>query len=228
MKAVFSFGTVKLSTLELDKFLPREENPLVVYVIHPLGNGDFGDCCLGVGNNGASCCAIKFFHHLSSYSSTKQAEDERMNWNKVYGDIEEIPKCFTWKIAGQEACLVMPYLQPVPANERLSLLDDGTIRQTLKQFAKSGFTHSDVKWRHFGWFGKQLFMSDLSSIEKSSTGGDVSSWLEACLASLEKSSGTSRQNITPNRRNEPQSGGKRKSSLAGLADDGSNRSPEQV
>jgi hypothetical protein len=55
----FAFGTVKLKKLQLDKFVPNTIQE--IHVIHHIGSGANGTCCLGVSKTGGSCCAIKFF-----------------------------------------------------------------------------------------------------------------------------------------------------------------------
>ena len=154
-ESTFSFSTVSVERLQDQSFPPNGKQTRRIHVIHPIGSGEFGDCCLGVSEGGASVCAIKFFHKSSHRSAEGQAEDERRNWQYVYGQNEEIPACFTWVIAGQEACLVMPYLRPIASIDRRRLLDENTILKALKQFASTGYIHSDMKWRHFGWWKKK-------------------------------------------------------------------------
>jgi len=151
-------------------------------------------------------------------TAKKQALDELNNWNRVYGNKEEIPKCFTWEILGQEACLIMPYLRPVSIGDRHRLLDDGTILKTLTQFAESGCIHEDVKWRHFGWLEEKdkdpkLILFDLGWI-KESTEEQIASWFKESVALLNRKAGIYQQSM-PNR-NQMQSGRKRKGSTGPL------------
>jgi hypothetical protein len=122
------------------------------------------------------------------------------NWNTVYGK-EKGFKCESWNIAGS-VCLVMPYLKAVKADQRHQLLEDDTISNALTEFAKSGHTHSDIKWGHFGWSGKQkklIFLCDFGAIKKS-TKAEIKSWHEASIALLKQSAGTKQQLATPNKR----------------------------
>jgi hypothetical protein len=112
----------------------------------------------------------------------------------VYGEEKDFA-CFTWNIAGSE-CLVMPYLIPVKADQRHELLGNGTISNALTKFAKSGHTHSDIKWRHFGWFEDELLLYDLGGI-KSSTEAEISIWYTASIALLTESAGPEKQPATP-------------------------------
>jgi len=211
---VFSFGTVPLTQFNPAKFLPNGEHTEIIHVIHPIGSGEYGDCCLGVSKGGASCCAVKFFHKMKGLTAKQQAENELSNWNKVYGGRSEIPKCFMWKIAGQEACLVMPYLRPIPISDRRRLLDEGVILQTLKYFSDSGYIHKDIKWRHFGWCKDSkgignLILFDLGCI-KQSTEEAINDWLNTSIASLESKAGPAQESTCTPNRNQAQLGKKRK------------------
>jgi hypothetical protein len=116
----------------------------------------------------------------------------------VYGK-EKGFACKTWKIAGSE-CLVMPYLIPVRADQRHELLENDTIRKALTKFAKSGHTHSDIKWRHFGWLGDELLLNDLGAIELS-TKAKISNWCEASITLLTESVGA--KSSRPHRKKRP-------------------------
>jgi len=203
----FSFSTVSVKQLQVQTFPPNGKNTKRIHVIHPIGSGEYGDCCLGVSDGGASSCAIKFFH-----KSSEQAENERRNWEEVYGQNKGIPACFTWAIAGQEACLVMPYLTPIPSSDRRRLLDDNTIRKALEQFASTGYIHIDIKWRHFGWWKETLILLDLGLIKKSSE-LEIVHWVEKSLATLvKKASGVTAQQLSTPKH----SGRKRKGSAGSL------------
>jgi hypothetical protein len=190
--ATFAFSTVNLTNLNLDKFIRTGVN--VIHVIHHIASGEFGSCCLGVTSNGAACCAIKFFHGLKGTTPAVQAEAELKNWNLVYKH-ERSFKCLTWKAAGSK-CLVMPYMRPVNAHNRHDLLDKDTISKALKEFSSTGYTHRDIKWRHFGWWEDKLFLCDLGEIARSNK-AEVKKWLGASIVSLRKSAGIKQQPRTP-------------------------------
>ena len=200
----FSFSTVSVNQLHVQSFPPNGKKTKRIHVIHPIGSGEYGDCCLGVSDGGASSCAIKFFHKSSNGSAKEQAEAERRNWEEVYGQNKEIPECFTWAIAGQEACLVMPYLSPIASSDRRRLLDDNTIRKALEQFASTGYIHSDIKWRHFGWWKETLILLDLGLIKESSE-PEIARWVIKSLTTLEeKASGPTAQQLSTPRFEEAQ------------------------
>jgi hypothetical protein len=186
---------VSLTKLNLGKFIRNDVK--VLYVIHHIASGEYGSCCLCVTASGTACCAVKFFHRLNDVDLANEAQAELENWKTVYED-ETGFTCRTWECAGSK-CLVMPYLKAVKADQRHQLLEDGTISDALRKFAVSGHTHSDIKWRHFGWFGKKLFLCDLGAI-KSSNEAEISDWHEASIALLRQSAGTKKQPATPKNR----------------------------
>jgi hypothetical protein len=182
---VFAFSTIRLKKQpKLDSFI--QEGTRQLFVIHHLGMGASGNCCLAVTRNGGSCCAIKFYHH-NLQEQDQLAGRELDNWNSVYGKVNNFPKCKVWRVAGGP-CLIMPYLHPIPAVERQTRLTDGSIKKALQMFAKSGFVHEDVKWRHLGKWNmgtpnEIIVLLDLGLIRKVRDELEGESW---CTESFEK------------------------------------------
>jgi Family of unknown function (DUF5898) len=170
---VFAFGTEQLKELHLHAYNPELG---CIYVIHHLGTGEHGSCCLGISDGGFSCCVVKFYH--SKADSKSLAESELHNWNAVYGNRENTspPICRTLPVPGGK-CLVMPYLFPVKDFERQSLLEDGTIEQVLRKFAELGYIHNDIKWRHFGYWESKLYLIDLGDIKEQKEQQKATSWV---------------------------------------------------
>ncbi|KAG7339119.1 hypothetical protein IV203_025848 [Nitzschia inconspicua] len=71
---IFSFGSVQVNSLNLNKY--KATPPL--FVIHHLGMGEYGNCCLAVSRYGTSCCAVKFFHRVDGRDRLAMEELERM------------------------------------------------------------------------------------------------------------------------------------------------------
>ena len=138
---VFSFGTMKLTKVNLDAFCKADN----LHVIHHLGIGGSGNVCLAVSDKGESACAVKFYHE--TFRQKELAQEELENWRHVYGNDNDIGNPYIIHTANGE-CLVMPYLHPIPPESRAKMLN-GTIQEVLRLFAKSGFFHRDIKWRHF-------------------------------------------------------------------------------
>jgi hypothetical protein len=77
-----------------------------------------------------SCCAVKFFHRFAKKSNPDIAINECSNWNKVYEKIDKFPKCRVIK-AAEVNCLVMPYMHPIPEEDRLKWTEDSSIEKAF-------------------------------------------------------------------------------------------------
>ena len=182
----FAFGSVKIASLKYQQF-PRSDVKRL-YVVHPLGYGAFGECCIAVTENGC-VCVVKFFRSPSDGNSSENcAESEMNNWNEVY-ERKAVPKCFT--MDGPEGpYLVMPFLKPVALEDRKKLLEECKIKTALESFASSGYIHDDVRWRHFGWWGEDLLMLDLGGVTKEPDESRVRCWIDRSLCILQERIGT--------------------------------------
>jgi hypothetical protein len=191
----FAFGTVKLKKLQLDKFVPN--NIQAIYVIHHIGSGANGTCCLGVSSKGGSCCAIKFFYRLQDGGeASNQAETELRNWEKVYGNDIFLPKSFVWQCPSTSgSCLIMPYLNPIPVLERSGVLD--RIDEAMKRFCKSGYIHLEPNWRHIGTWNKEIYFCDLGSIKKMPDKESIARWRTTTMGKLRASASSQEDAIQP-------------------------------
>lgn len=206
---VFAFGSIKLNQLNLDSFCETE----CIHVIHHLGMGDFGSVCLAVSSTGGSCCAIKFFHDRGERE--EYATAELANWGKIYGCDELLPKPYTLR-AAEGSCLVMPYLHPITTpQQRQEFLKDGTIRDLLRRFAKSGYIHTDIKWRHFRllkipstssrWCGtthrqEKIYLIDLGMQTLAKHDNDekkITEWIDGSIKDLETKNTLEPETKTP-------------------------------
>lgn len=166
-----------------------------VHIIAPLGWGSTGCVCFAVAKTGVGCCAVKFFHKSERESRSKAnlediCDQELKNWKKVYEG--ELPECrVAHDVHGK--VLVMPFMEPIPAQARKSLLEKGDIKEALKRFASKGFTHPEVFWRHFGFFGegkeRKLYLLDLGRIQESNGEEHKRAWIDSSLESLRESQG---------------------------------------
>jgi len=78
----------------------------------------------------------------------------------------------------------MPYLKPIEMAARQAVLLNGTIAATLFHVAESGYLHNDIKWRHFGYFGKMLYMCDMGDVKDIPTAFDEDGWVMSSMATL--------------------------------------------
>jgi len=186
-KDQFAFGSVTTKSLTWQANFPKRVTKLSV--VHPLGYGDSGECCIAVTGNG-SVWVVKFFRgHKDMDPIKERVGSELQNWNVVYGEKKDLPKCFTMDVPNGP-CLVMPFLKPVLVEERKKLLDECKIKTALKFFASSGFIHCDVQWRHFGWWHNDLLMLDLGNVKRVDDKSQRQKWIIGSLGLLTKRIGT--------------------------------------
>jgi hypothetical protein len=190
---VFAFSTINLDKINFNKFNPNLKR---LHVIHHLGRGDSGNCCLAVSETGSSCCAVKFFH--PSASRPDDIADECGNWNTVYSKLKDFPNCRVVK-TGNGWCLVMPYLHPIPKGDRWQYIENGQIETALKQFCESGFLHPEIMWRHIGlWQKNQVVLLDLGTLEKQSDKVKQDDWCKKSIEELrQKAGGQKDAKVTP-------------------------------
>ncbi len=175
----FAFSTRTLTSLKLQTFVKKN---VEIYVIRHLGMGNSGNVCLGTTKDGG-CCAIKFYHD----SEERQfAEQECKNWKEIYGDGDGDFQAFLHKTP-EGPCLVMPYCQPIPEEDRQGLLDDGSIKEALEKFADSGYIHRGTKWCHFCRWKDEILLIDLGPnglerVEKK----DRNQWIEKAIETLQQ------------------------------------------
>jgi hypothetical protein len=56
--------------------------------------------------------------------------------------------------------------------------------------------HADVKWRHFGYYQKKLYLFDLGIVSEVTKGdSEVKTWIKASLEGLRSSMGTAEAGI---------------------------------
>jgi hypothetical protein len=136
---------------------------------------------LGLSGEGNGCCAVKFFLRRDDRNPRVLADKELENWTKVYGKV--LPACRVGKLPNNAGYLCMPYLQPIPRNQRLQEMNN--VKEALKSFAESGYKHNDIRWRHFGSYEGKMYLCDLGHIEEL-TEADSETWIEESLRLLEK------------------------------------------
>jgi hypothetical protein len=162
-----------------------------VHLIFPLGGGQKGSCCLARTVRGKTC-AIKFFHTESwdetQGTPTQVAKIEAQNWWKINHQ-----KAIVKNVPGhtERPCLIMPFLQPIPKVERKECLQN--LGPALERFARSGFIHVDLKWRHIGRFQGNIMFCDLGQDGLEELEGNeerksrVESWIAEVLDDLTQS-----------------------------------------
>lgn len=161
------------------------KNHTLIFLIYHLGVGETGDCCLALNYSGTGCCVVKFFVRLDGEGTLKLAEAEFENWRKVYGQDEKLPGCWVGQLPNNDGYLCMPYLKHVRSAQRQGVIENGQVEQALTRFAKSGFQHNDVGWRHLGFLGKNLYLFDLGEISELPK-DEAKSWVETTLEDLKR------------------------------------------
>jgi hypothetical protein len=162
------------------------ENAKNIYLIHHLGSGESGDCCLAVTKTGdQKCCVVKFFLKQEGESTRRQlAIKEWKNWKEIYWESGFLPKGHLGYLPNDDGYICMPYLKPIPMAQRSSRIIDGSVEKALRHFLEVGFKHDEVYWRHFGFFEKHLYLLDLGGVTKFGPGDDKEKWVEASLENL--------------------------------------------
>ena len=77
----------------------------------------------------------------------------------------------------------MPYMMPIPKNERMQLIDNGKIKTCLEGFVQTKYIHQDVKWRHFRRWQDVIYLIDLGEVSKLGE-KDPNSWVENEMSGL--------------------------------------------
>lgn len=195
-RGTVSFGTVQIKELALHNFADSETAEL--YVIHPVGNGDNANVCLAIASKGKSCCVVKFYHVKADRAQLASVEET--NWNKVYHNVNS----FKARILDLEdgPCLVMPYLERIPKEDRGVVLRKGLIKRALLRVSDAGLKYTDIKWHHFVRRPKQVtgntdasryisqdrevYIIDMGSegVTKKGSDFELSNWLQSCEAKL--------------------------------------------
>ena len=144
-------------------------------VLRQLGCGADGVVHLVAGHAQSgvtvSVCAAKRFHDGGEAKATAERECERAaNISKGVLDATY----FSVRQVGTHTAFFMPYFEPVPADERLGVLDSNEFGALMDRIAEAGlqpcFADNEVHWRHVGMFrnedGKQLTMIDLGRFDE--------------------------------------------------------------
>ena len=117
--------------------------------------------------------------------------NEFQNWKTIYEkevyEKDDLPLSHVRTIFTNQSCLVMPYLGPINVANRKTLLDNGEIRRALEAFASKGCIHSDIKWRHFRLWKKNVFLIDLGDIRRDQRPTEINDWYSTSLKYLQES-----------------------------------------
>lgn len=153
----FNYKQVNLEYgIQFDDTPLKEDNNF--YVIHQLGYGDSGACCLACTEHSAPC-VLKFFRRSEKFSKGNvdevkaEADAEATNWNTIYGSdysFDFVKVLQIW----QRSILVMPFLRvPRDKDEREALVKGkkkSLLYEALLHFSRKGYIHNDLWWRHIG------------------------------------------------------------------------------
>jgi len=114
--------------------------------------GAFATCCVGTGEDNGKCCVIKLFHQKDCLEAAEMEAKplksiNGMDCSMVHAHMFRDGRCF----------LIMPYIHPIPAEERGELLNEdpveGKLGTALRKMTQTGlfYTEEDIRWRHFGY-----------------------------------------------------------------------------
>mmetsp|Transcript_15489 Transcript_15489/g.22443 ORF Transcript_15489/g.22443 Transcript_15489/m.22443 type:complete len:537 (-) Transcript_15489:350-1960(-) len=160
-----------------------------LYLWRDLGRGSKGRVFLACNTQGKAC-AVKFFiiddnlyHRQESSKEAREAwrqaqmkqkfeeaDLERRYWITVYGDkFENQVRVEKWN---KLWCLMMPYFDQLPNERREENLP--AVEVFLETCKDKGLRYKDedLRWRHVGARGSDVFVFDLGSLEKCDNEGD--------------------------------------------------------
>ena len=133
--------------------MPSKKNKKF-YVIHQLGYGECGACCLAC-TEYSEPCVLKFFRHnikLSQAEAKKAVEAEAEKWQEIYCVDYGFNFVEVLQI-NERNILVMPFLRLPDKNKREELViseKNSLLYKALVHFSKKGYIHEDLWWRHVG------------------------------------------------------------------------------
>ena len=134
--------------------MPSKKNKKF-YVIHQLGYGECGACCLAC-TEYSEPCVLKFFRHnkkLSQAEAMEAAEAEAEKWQEIYCVDYGFNFVEVLQIIDERNILVMPFLRLPDKNKREELViseKNSLLYKALVHFSKKGYIHEDLWWRHVG------------------------------------------------------------------------------
>lgn len=194
-----NFSTIELQRgwqKSLDSYAKKDD---VVSLIRRLGAGVNGECCLAISKYQKRSCAVKFFHEPSK----TDAKTEKLNWDRVYGT--DIWETTVVELGEKKGCLVMPYVN-MSHLDRKTVLENNAklLRTALTQFSRRNdsdekiyYLHTDVKWRHLGYFQRNLMLVDLGHVNKTDNILERNDWIEKSVEMLKESAYEHVSNGTP-------------------------------
>lgn len=176
----------------------------VLYLWRDLGRGNKGRVFLACSTAG-NVCAVKFFlinydtyHRQEGREAERQAfrqaqmkikeaeaNHEKEYWLQVYGDtfrrqVRVVQLNNLW-------CLMMPYFDQVPNDQREGCLD--AVQEHLTHFKDMNLLYNtkDLRWRHIGVRYGSPYIFDLGSLEKCNAAGiDIDSSMNILRAKIDK------------------------------------------
>ena len=160
-----------------------------LYLWQDLGRGAKGRVFLACNSQGKAC-AVKFYviddnlyHRQESPKEARdewrktqmalkeeEAQNEKDYWLEVYGGkFRDQVRVMKWN---KLWCLMMPYFDPLPFERRDQSLP--AVENFLETCKSKGLRYrdEDLRWRHVGTRGDDVFVFDLGSLEKCENEGD--------------------------------------------------------
>ena len=155
------FGVALLKAVRLNtfKYPARITTTKQLLLVEDLGYGATSHAFLACNVTATGFCVVKAARYMSKEitqaDAAKSLEAEAVNWEKIYGVSDDGGDVLIQNLRvvfdfwGGRPCLIMPYCQPIPKEDRESYLD--LVQTTLvEHFAKRGYIHHDVRWCNIG------------------------------------------------------------------------------
>lgn len=200
--------TLPASSMYKQHFNPRinfqDETELLV--VAPLGRGGNGEVWFAITPDTERCCAVKFFFKDKGCQQTifDLADRERKNWDKVYGNDDNLPKCHVGQLCDDtnHSYLCMPYICQVPQRMWPMIAmpfmgGDVGLKSAFAKFVAAGLKQGSIRWAHVGFFPKgsgtgdeedsnvlELYIFDLGRMEEFQDGEDTDAWVQEALKTL--------------------------------------------
>ena len=141
------------------KYPARITTTKQLLLVEDLGYGATSHAFLACNMTATAFCVVKGARYMSKEitqeDAAKSLKAEAVNWEKIYGVSDDGGDVLIQNLRvvsdfwGGRPCLIMPYCQPIPKEDRESYL--GLVQTTLvEHFAKRGYIHHDVRWRNIG------------------------------------------------------------------------------
>jgi FtsZ-binding cell division protein ZapB len=144
-----------------------------LHLIRCIGNGSTSKAYYAMTQDGYDCVVKMYVQSHDDDGNMKSAakfktdskdhvEKEKENYSKIYGD----ELCVEIQQLNGYDCIILPFFEPILAEDRSNGAVLQSIRNRLQQFAKHNlaFEKCDRMWRHVGRFNNKIYLFDLGDL----------------------------------------------------------------